>query len=55
VMSYVAGSPLAENVVQAGDTARAKLTAETEASLEKYVAGRGLSFPIAAHLLTAAA
>jgi hypothetical protein len=53
VLSYVAGSPLAGHVSQASDAARENLTAETELALEKYVGDRGLSFPIAAHILTA--
>ena len=53
VLSYVAGSPLANHVSQANDVARENLTAETKLALEKYVGDRGLSFPIAAHLLTA--
>jgi ubiquinone/menaquinone biosynthesis C-methylase UbiE len=53
VVSYVAGSPLANHVSQANDAARENLTAETKLALEKYVDNRGLSFPIAAHLLTA--
>jgi ubiquinone/menaquinone biosynthesis C-methylase UbiE len=53
VLSYVAGSPLASHVSQASDVARENLTAETKLALEKYVGDRGLSFPIAAHLLTA--
>ena len=53
VLSYVAGSPLASHVSQAGDMARENLTANTKLALEKYVGSRGLSFPTAAHLLTA--
>jgi ubiquinone/menaquinone biosynthesis C-methylase UbiE len=53
VSSYVAGSPLAGHVSQASDVVRERLTADTELALEKYVGSRGLSFPIAAHLLTA--
>lgn len=53
VLSYVAGSPLASHVSQASDVARENLTAETKLALEKYVGDSGLSFPIAAHLLTA--
>jgi len=53
VLSYIAGSPLAGHVSQASDAARENLTAETKLGLEKYVGGRGLSFPIAAHLLAA--
>ncbi|MDI2077477.1 methyltransferase domain-containing protein [Bradyrhizobium sp. Mp27] len=53
VLSYVAGSPLASHVSQASDAARENLTAETKLALEKYVGSRGLSFPIASHLLAA--
>jgi SAM-dependent methyltransferase len=53
VSSYVAGSPLAGHVSQASDVARERLTADTKLALEKYVDSRGLSLPIAAHLLTA--
>jgi ubiquinone/menaquinone biosynthesis C-methylase UbiE len=53
VLSYVAGSPLASHVSQATAVAREHLTADTKLALEKYVGNRGLSFPIAAHLLTA--
>jgi SAM-dependent methyltransferase len=53
--SYVAGSPLAGHVSQESDPAREKLKADTKLALEKYVSNRGLSFPIAAHLLTATA
>jgi ubiquinone/menaquinone biosynthesis C-methylase UbiE len=53
VLSYVAGSPLAGHVSQASDAARENLTVETAQALEKYIGDRGLSFPIAAHLLTA--
>lgn len=52
VLSYVAGSPLAGHVSQASDVARERLTLDTKSALEKYVNSRGLSFPIAAHLLT---
>jgi hypothetical protein len=53
VLGYVAGSPLASHLSQASDVVRENLTAETKLALEKYVGNRGLSFPIAAHLLTA--
>jgi ubiquinone/menaquinone biosynthesis C-methylase UbiE len=53
VLSYVAGSPLAGHVSQAGDEARESLMADTKRALEKYVGNRGLSFPIAAQLLAA--
>lgn len=53
VSSYVAGSPLASHVSQASDAARQRLISDTNAALEPYVDSRGLSFPIAAHLLTA--
>lgn len=55
LMSYVAGSPLASHVSQASDVARENLTADTKLALEKYVGNRGLSFPIAAHLVVATA
>lgn len=53
VSSYVAGSPLAGHVSQATEEAREHLIADTVAALRKYVSRSGLSFPIAAHLLTA--
>jgi ubiquinone/menaquinone biosynthesis C-methylase UbiE len=53
VLSYVAGSPLAGHVSQASDEARERLTTDAKLALEKYVGSRGLSFPIAAHLLKA--
>jgi ubiquinone/menaquinone biosynthesis C-methylase UbiE len=53
VLSYVAGSPLAGHVSQAGDEARQNLIADTRRALEKYADYRRLSFPIAAHLLAA--
>jgi hypothetical protein len=53
VLSYVAGSPLAGQVSQAGDAAREKLITDTTQALGKYIDNRGLSFPIAAHLLAA--
>jgi SAM-dependent methyltransferase len=53
VLSYVAGSPLAGSVSQVSDVARERLMTDTESALEKYVGTSGLSFPIAAHLLTA--
>jgi ubiquinone/menaquinone biosynthesis C-methylase UbiE len=53
VLSYVAGSPLADHVSQASDAARENLTADTKLALDKYVSNRGLSLPIAAHLLAA--
>jgi len=55
VLSYVAGSPLAGHVLQAGDVARENLIADSKLVLDKYVGSRGLAFPIAAHLLTAMA
>jgi len=54
ILSSVAGSPLASHVSQASDVARENLIADTKLALEKYVGNRGLSLPIAAHLLTAA-
>jgi ubiquinone/menaquinone biosynthesis C-methylase UbiE len=53
VLSYVAGSPLAGQVSQASDAAREKLITDTKQVLGKYIDNRGLSFPIAAHLLAA--
>ena len=53
VLSYVAGSPLASHVSQASDVARENLTADSKLALDKYIGNRGLSFPIAAHLLAA--
>jgi ubiquinone/menaquinone biosynthesis C-methylase UbiE len=54
ILGYVAGSPLAGHVSQAGDAARENLVADASRALERFVGARGLSFPIAAHLLTAA-
>lgn len=53
VLSYVAGSPLAGHVAQVSENDRERLAADTKLALQKYVDSRGLSFPIAAHLLTA--
>ena len=53
VLSYVAGSPLAGHVSQASDMARENLTSDSKVALAQYIGDRGLSFPIAAHLLTA--
>lgn len=53
ISSYVAGSPLAGHVSQASAAACEHLAADTKLALEKYVNSRGLSFPIAAHLLVA--
>jgi SAM-dependent methyltransferase len=53
IWSYVAGSPLASHVSQASDVAREHLTEDAKLALGKYVGSSGLSFPIAAHLLTA--
>jgi ubiquinone/menaquinone biosynthesis C-methylase UbiE len=53
VLGYVAGSPLAGHVSQATDMARERLIIDAKSALEKYVGRRGLSIPIAAHLLTA--
>jgi ubiquinone/menaquinone biosynthesis C-methylase UbiE len=55
VLSYVAGSPLAGHISQAGDVTRENLIADAKLALDKYVGSRGLAFPIAAHLLTATA
>jgi ubiquinone/menaquinone biosynthesis C-methylase UbiE len=53
VLSYVSGSPLASHVAQASDVGRERLITDTRSALKKYVDGCGLSFPIAANLLTA--
>jgi ubiquinone/menaquinone biosynthesis C-methylase UbiE len=53
VLSYVASSPLAGHVSQASDVARENLTADSKLALDRYLSDRGLSFPIAAHLLSA--
>jgi ubiquinone/menaquinone biosynthesis C-methylase UbiE len=53
VLSYVAGTPLAGHVSQASDVARENLTSDSKVALAQYIGDRGLSFPIAAHLLTA--
>lgn len=53
VLSYVAGSPLAGHVSQASDVARENLISDSKVALAQYIGDRGLSFPIAAHLLTA--
>ncbi|WP_404437495.1 methyltransferase domain-containing protein [Bradyrhizobium daqingense] len=55
VVSYVAGSPLASHVSQASESAREHLTEDIKFALGKYAGSSGLSFPIAAHLLTATA
>jgi hypothetical protein len=55
VLSYVAGSPLAGHVSQANDASRERLTADANQALGKYVSNQGLSFPIAANLLSARA
>jgi ubiquinone/menaquinone biosynthesis C-methylase UbiE len=55
VSSYIAGSPLAGHVSQANDAAREKLRADSAQVLGRHISDRGLSFPIAAHLLAAKA
>jgi ubiquinone/menaquinone biosynthesis C-methylase UbiE len=53
VLSYVAGSPLADPVSQANDVARGALITDVRNALEKYTSNTELAFPIAAHLLSA--
>lgn len=53
VLSYVAGSPLAGPVSKADDAAREALITEVKNALGKYTSNTELSFPIAAHLLSA--
>jgi len=53
VLSYVAGSPLAGPVSQANDAAREALITEVRNALRKYTSNTELTFPIAAHLLSA--
>jgi ubiquinone/menaquinone biosynthesis C-methylase UbiE len=53
VLSYVAGSPLAGPVSQAGDLAREALITEVRNALGKFTSNVELAFPIAAHLLRA--
>ncbi len=53
VLSCVAGSPLAGPVSQASNAAREKLISDARNSLGKYTSKSELTFPIAAHLLTA--
>ena len=53
VLSYVAGSPLAGAVSQANDAAREALITDAINALGKYTSNNELSFPIAAHLLSA--
>ena len=53
VLSYVAGSPLAGPVSQAGDAAREALITDVRNALEKFTSNVELAFPIAAHLLSA--
>jgi ubiquinone/menaquinone biosynthesis C-methylase UbiE len=53
VLSYVAGSPLAGPVSQAGDAAREALITDVRNALVKFTSNVELAFPIAAHLLSA--
>jgi ubiquinone/menaquinone biosynthesis C-methylase UbiE len=54
VLSYVAGSPLAGPVAQAGDAAREALITDVRNALVEFTSDTELAFPIAAHLLSAA-
>jgi SAM-dependent methyltransferase len=53
LLSYIAGSPLAGPVSQAGDAAREALIADARNALVQYKTNSELAFPIAAHLLSA--
>ncbi len=53
LLSYIAGSPLAGPVSQAGDAAREALIADARDALVQYTTNSELAFPIAAHLLSA--
>jgi hypothetical protein len=53
VLSYVAGSPLAGPVSEAGDAARGALITYAGNALKEYMSNTELAFPIAAHLLNA--
>ncbi|MET0904660.1 MAG: methyltransferase domain-containing protein [Tardiphaga sp.] len=53
VLSYVAGSPLAGPVAQAGDAAREALMTDVRSALVAFTNDAELAFPIAAHLLSA--
>jgi ubiquinone/menaquinone biosynthesis C-methylase UbiE len=53
VLSYVAGSPLAGPVSQAGDAAREALMSDVRSALVEFTNDAELAFPIAAHLLSA--
>jgi hypothetical protein len=53
VLSYVAGSPLAGPVAQAGDTAREALITDVRNALVEFTNDVELAFPITAHLLSA--
>jgi len=53
VLSYVAGSPLAGPVSQAGDAAREALMSDVRSALVEFTNDVELAFPITAHLLSA--
>ena len=53
VLSYVAGSPLAGPVAQAGDAAREALMTDVRNALVTFTNDTELAFPIAAHLVSA--
>ena len=53
VWSYVAGSPLAGPVSQAGDAARESLITDVRNAMAKFTRNAEFAFPIAAHLLSA--
>ena len=53
IRSYVAGSPLADQVAKVSDAARSALIRDTESALAAYVSAEGLAFPIEAHLASA--
>src|SRR5215475_1927536 len=53
VLSYVAGSPLAGPVSQANDAVQEALINDATNALSKYTNNTQLTFPIAAHLLSA--
>jgi SAM-dependent methyltransferase len=55
VMHYVAASPLANPVAQAGNQARAALLEEVSAALRPYADDDGVAFPIDSHLALARA
>lgn len=53
VLGYAAGSPLAGHVSKANDPAREALITDVRKSLEHCMTNARLTFPIAAHLLSA--